>query len=63
LVPKRFKYFLSLAINREKYPRLARVLAARYQQSKRYGIIIEHFLIRFCYGIDPACQKAQLGSI
>jgi len=22
----------------EKYPRLARVLAARYQQSKRYGI-------------------------
>jgi len=33
----------------EKYPRMARVLSAKYQQSKRYGIIIEHFLLRFFY--------------
>ena len=27
------------------------VLADRYQQYRRYGIIIKHFLLRFCYGI------------
>ena len=32
----------------EEYPGVARVLAAIYQQSKRYGIIIEYFFTMWC---------------
>jgi len=41
----------------EKYPRLARVLAARYQQLRKHDIIIDYFLIRFCYVNEDVGSK------